>query len=287
MCPVAECVDHAIDLRSHRLRAVDPADARRAAVTVPPASADRPAIELGVWIKHVRFERTRDLAVRNELFDHYAPYARNLAASMYRHGEASREELEQVAYEALLRALDRFETDRRLPFEAYARATILGTLKRHYRDQGWAVRVPRRVHELAGPTRDITERLTHKLARVPLLDEVAEAVGTTADEIREAQTAMARRSTVAMDAPLADDEAGDDRWSRLGSCDAEYGAVENRLALAEAVDHLTEEDRQLLTWYFEEGLTQTQIGERLGTSQMQVSRLLRSVIRRLRVHVCD
>jgi RNA polymerase sigma-B factor len=254
-------------------------DALRAWRTVPrgsSASDDRrtPAVDVGIWAEHVRYARSRHPAVRARLAEEYRGYAVSLARRLHRDGE-SLDDLIQVAMEALLLALDRFDPDRGIPFPAFATPTILGSLKRHYRDHGWSVRVPRRVHEIAVPARKASDRLTHVLGRTPTPAEVGVDVAT----LLAAQEATNARSVSSLDATLGAPERGS---AALASDDTDILRAENRVALAQALQELTEREREILGLYFFDELSQSEIGRRYEVSQMQVSRWITAALRRLR-----
>ena len=209
----------------------------------------------------------------------YSDFATATARRRYRHGEPV-DDLVQVSHEALMLALRRFDPSRRTPFLAFAAPTIVGTLQRHFRDTGWALRVPRQVHELATPQRDAVDMLTQDLGRPPVLTEVADLLGVPIEQLLAADAARHARSTTSIDAPSPDgDEPGS---AALGAVDAGIVGAENRTALRRGLAHLSEEDVRLLTWYYFQEETQSHIAERLGCSQMQVSRLLAQAVQRLR-----
>jgi len=237
-----------------------------------------PGVDVEVWLLHVRYARTRQPEVRAQLVEEYSGYATALARRLHREGEAL-EDLIQVALEALLIALERFDPARGIPFPAFASPTILGSLKRHYRDLGWSLRVPRRVHELAVPARDVADRLTMALGRSPTVAEVARDLGVEEETLLAAQEATHARSVSSLDAPMGD---GERRSDLLGSIDAGLARAENRVALVQALHELTDRDREVLALYFFEDLSQTEIAERYDVSQMQVSRWLTASLRRLR-----
>ena len=245
-------------------------------------TARRPVVEPDLWRLHVRYARTRDEATLTELVERYRPHAEAQARHAYRHGEPI-DDLTQVAYEALVRALHRFRPSLRTPFLAFAKPTIVGSLRRHVRDHGWAIRVPRRVHELASPIRDATELLTHDLGRPPTASEIADVLGVDEREVLEARVAEDVRTTASLDAP--DGASGLQTDQVVGLPDRGFAGIENRTALAQSLERLSDDDRALLHMYFVEERTQTQIAEVLGCSQMQVSRLLRKAVRQLRRHM--
>ena len=254
------------------------ADLARARRSIPPPTANQNPIDIDVWVLHVRYARTHSADVRAQLVDAYRGYAASLARRLHREGEPL-EDLVQVAMEALLLAIERFDPERRLPFPAFATPTIIGSLKRHYRDLGWSMRVPRRVHEIAAPVRETADRLTVSLGRSPLVSEVATELGLTEEQVLEAQEAAYVRSTASLDAPLGENGS---QFEALGANDPGLDLAENRMALIQALGELSDRDRAIVRMSFLEDMTQSEIGEELGVSQMQVSRLLALAVRRLR-----
>jgi RNA polymerase sigma-B factor len=242
----------------------------------------RPAVDEDLWALHVRYARDRDEATLLALVQSYRPHAEAQARRLYRRGEPL-DDLTQVAYEALMLALRRFEPERSKPFLAFAKPTVVGSLRRHFRDSGWALRVPRRVHELSGPVRDAQELLTHDLGRAPSPGEVADFIGVDEREVLEAMTAEDARLTTSLDAP--DPASGLQAEQVIGRPDRGFVGIENRTALFQSLELLSDDDRDLLQMYFVEERTQSQIADVLGCSQMQVSRLLRKAVRSLRRHM--
>jgi len=266
-------------------------DRAHAALTIPADAVDRrwvesrtrrPAVERELWALHVRYARREDADALQALVEQYRGHAEAQARRHYRRGEPV-DDLTQVAYEALLLALKRFDPDRRTPFLAFAKPTIIGSLRRHFRDAGWAIRVPRRVHELSTPVRDAQELLTHDLGRPPSSGEIADFIGVDEREVLEAFTAEDARITTSLDAP--DPASGLQAEQVIGQPDRGFLGIENRTALRQSLELMSEEDCDLLRQYFLEERTQSQIAEVLQCSQMQVSRLLRKAIRRLRRHM--
>jgi RNA polymerase sigma-B factor len=247
-------------------------------------TATRPAVEPEQWELHVRYARDADPDVLATLVEHYRPHAEAHARRHFRHGEPI-DDLTQVAYEALVQALQRFDPARSIPFLAFANPTIVGSLRRHVRDAGWAIRVPRRVHELAAPTRDATELLTHDLGRRPSVGEIADFIGVEEHEVLDAMAADDARTTRSLDAP--DDASGLQAEQVIGRHDRGFAGIENRTGLLQSLERLSEDDRRLLQMYFGDERSQTQIAEVLECSQMQVSRLLRKAIHRLRRQMLD
>ena len=276
------------------LRASDVAsDQARALLTIPidkverrwlAGEAVRPAVDAELWRLHVRYARDRDEQTLVTLVERYRPHAEAQARRHYRRGEPI-DDLTQVAYEALMQALQRFDPDRAKPFLAFAKPTIVGSLRRHFRDAGWAIRVPRRVHELASPVRDAHELLTHDLGRPPSPGEVADLIGVDEHEVLDALRAEEARVTTSLDAP--DPASGLQAEQVIGRPDRGFVGIENRTALLQSLDRLSDDDRALLQMYFMHERTQSEIAEVLGCSQMQVSRLLRRAVRQLRRHMLE
>jgi RNA polymerase sigma-B factor len=274
-------------------RLADATDRARAVMTIPAdlverewimPVARRPAVEVDVWYKHVRYALRRDQEAMEQLVERYRGHAEAQARRLYRRGEPL-DDLTQVALEALLLALRRFDPEQSKPFLAFAKPTIVGSLRRHFRDTGWAIRVPRRVHELATPVRDAQELLTHDLGRPPSPGEVADFIGVPQREVLEAMAAEQARVTSSIDA--TDPTTGIQADQLIGKVDRGYVGIENRAALAQSIELLSEDDRMLLRLYFVEERTQSDVAEVLGCSQMQVSRLLRKAIHRLRRHMVE
>jgi RNA polymerase sigma-B factor len=266
-------------------------DRAHASLTIPSDAVDRrwlesrahrPAVERELWALHVRYARRHDAEALQALVEQYRGHAEAQARRLYRRGEPV-DDLTQVAYEALLLALRRFDPDRSTPFLAFAKPTIVGSLRRHFRDAGWGIRVPRRVHELSTPVRDAQELLTHDLGRPPSPGEIADFIGVDEQEVLEAFTAEDARITTSLDAP--DPASGLQAEQVIGQPDRGFLGIENRTALRQSLQLMSEQDRDLLRRYFLEELTQSQIAEVLQCSQMQVSRLLRKAIHRLRRHM--
>lgn len=266
-------------------------DAAMAAATIPTtafshqwvvSSPVRPAVDPSLWLRHVQYARRRDPEALEELVDYYRPHAQAQARRHFRHGEPI-EDLTQVALEALLLALQRFDPNRRRPFLAFATPTIAGMIRRHFRDTGWSIRVPRRVHELAGPVREARELLTHDFGREPSSAEIADFIGVEESEVLDVLSAEEVRMPNSLDA--VDPTSKLQTEQIIGRPDSGFASIENRTALQQSLELLPEEDRDLLRRYFLEEHTQTEIADQLGCSQMQVSRLLARAIRRLRRHI--
>ena len=226
----------------------------------------------------VEFARTRDPALRDRLVEGHLGLAHQLARRFNNRGE-NLDDLVQVASVALIHAVDRFDPDRGFEFSTFATRTILGELKRHFRDKGWAVRAPRRIQELYLELNAAAESLAQELGRPATVAELAGRTGSTEEAVLEALEAGQGYRATSIDKP--DDREGT-LASRLGDIDAGFGGVDDRQVLGEAMARLPERERSILTMRFVEGLTQSQIAVRVGVSQMHVSRLLSASIAQLR-----
>lgn len=194
-------------------------------------------------------------------------------ARRYRSAGESQEDLVQVAALALVKAVDRFDPTRHTSLSSYAVPTIVGELKRHFRDRSWAVRPPRDLQELALKVMKADTVLGRRLGRSPTVAEVSAELGVTAEQVIEARDAAAAYHAVPLDTPF---EGGDEGRQRpLGGEDPGYLRVEQRALLTALLEELPPREREILHLRFMEDLTQSEIGERLGLSQMHVSRLLR------------
>ena len=248
-----------------------------------PRHGDGLASERELW---ARFAENRDQATREELVRRYLPFAKNLALR-YRGASESFDDLLQVASLGLVNAIDRFEPGRGTPFTAFASPTILGELKRHFRDRVWTVRVPRGLHDrMADVDKAITE-LTKELQRSPSVAQLAERLDLEAGDVLEVLEANHNRRPLSLDRPVGgdDDESPASEW--VGDEDEGFELVEDKLALEGALPHLDERERLVLQLRFVEDMTQSQIAERIGHSQMHVSRILRRTLERIRTEVAE
>ncbi len=229
----------------------------------------------------IRYHLEGDLAAREELVERFLPLARDLALR-YNYTDEPFDDLLQVASLGLIKAIDRFEPGRGTKFTSYAAPTILGELKRHFRDKGWALHVPRDLQERTLAVSRETEALSKRLGRSPKVREVAAALGCSSEQVLEAQEAAASYEAASLDAPTSreDDEAAA-LVDLLGGEDGAYELVESRDAIASTWQALPEIERKVLELRFMQDLTQREIGEQIGYSQMHVSRLLRRALNRL------
>jgi RNA polymerase sigma-B factor len=228
-----------------------------------------------------RYHRTGDLGARRELVERFMPFARELALR-YSYTDEPLDDLIQVASMGLLKAIDRFEPRRGTKFTSYAAPTILGELKRHFRDKGWALHVPRDLQERALAVSRATERLTKQLGRSPKVREIAAALGCSPEQVLEAMEAASSYETGSLDAPVGRvDDDGAALVELLGSEDGSFELVESREAIARTWRALPELEQRVVELRFIQDLTQREIGDRIGYSQMHVSRLLRRALTRL------
>jgi len=222
--------------------------------------------------------RDTDPRAREELMARYLPFARSLA-SRYRGANESFDDLVQVASVGLVNAVNRFEPDKGTPFAAFASPTILGELKRYFRDRVWMVRVPRGLQENIRTVESTSNDLGAELHRNPTIDEIAEHTGMHADEVNEVLVAKQERTPVSLDQP--DDDEGHTPEERVGIKDPNFALVEDKDEIREAMADLSSVERRVLRLRFIEDMTQSEIAERIGYSQMHVSRLLRRSLEQL------
>jgi RNA polymerase sigma-B factor len=229
-----------------------------------------------------RLHRTGDPQAREQLVERFLPLARQLARRYQRGGEPL-DDLVQVASLGLVKAVDRFDPDRATAFSSFAVPTILGELKRHFRDKGWSVRVPRDLQELAVRVDRVSDELSRELGRAPTPAEIAERTGATLEQVLEAREAAGAYRAVSLDRSREDDDEEADAVGRaFGAEDPGFGLAEDAATVARLMRVLGDREREVLRLRFEEDLTQSEIGERVGVSQMHVSRLIRQSIARLR-----
>lgn len=221
------------------------------------------------------YSRERDGPARDELVERYTPFARKLALR-YIHSREPLDDLVQVAYIGLLNAIERFDPGHGKKFTTFAAPTILGELKRYFRDKGWMVHVPRDLQERALAVSRRADELSAELGRSPTVDELAAAMGCTIEQAVEAIEAAENYQLTSLDAPVAPDEEDSCALTEmLGREDDGFELAEERQTLAASWATLTDLERQVLGLRLLHGLTQRQISRRIGYSQMHVSRLLR------------
>ncbi|MBA2555374.1 MAG: SigB/SigF/SigG family RNA polymerase sigma factor [Geodermatophilaceae bacterium] len=227
-------------------------------------------------------DAVRRAAVRDNLVSMHLALARHLAWRFGNRGEPS-EDLAQVAVLGLLKAVVGFDCDRGVDFSSYAVPTIVGELKRHFRDKAWSVQVPRRLKEMRTDVTVASGVLTHRLGRTPTTNDLAVFLDVTEDEIRECQVSSEAYSTLSLSTPVGN---GDDteQWLAdvVGGLDRGMEAVEDREALRPLIRDLPPRERRIIGMRFYENMTQTQIADTVGISQMSVSRLLTHSLAQLR-----
>lgn len=231
------------------------------------------------------YHENGDEASRDELITMYLNLVKYLASRFRNRGEPI-DDLIQVGTIGLIKAIDRFDTGRAVEFTTYATPTIVGELKRYFRDKGWAIKVPRRLQELSFRVNQAIDQLTQKLQRSPTILEIGEYLGVTSEEVLEALETSEAYNFVSLETDRNND--GTDAFSILeyiGEDDQFMAVVDDRATLAEALKYLTPQEQHVLYLRFFQGLTQTEIATSLGISQMQVSRLLRKTLRALREHL--
>ncbi len=192
------------------------------------------------------------------------------------------DDLVQVGYLGLLKAIDRFDPSRGLEFTTFATPTIMGEIKRHFRDKGWSVRVPRRLQELSAKVNQATDTLTSQLQRSPTVAEIADYLDATVDEVLEAMESSSAYSSVSLEAPSGTDD--DDTPSvidRYATEDSDLAFTDDRIIIEEALASFSPREREVIEMRFLKGMTQIEIAEKLGISQVQVSRLLRRTLKKI------
>ena len=247
-------------------------------MSVPQEKADRELLR--------RYHEGGDLEARERLIEQYLPLVRSLARRYSYRGE-QHEDLVQVGCIGLIKAIDRFDIDRGVELTTYATPNIIGEIKRHFRDKGWSVRVPRGLQELNVRLSHLLEELTVQLERSPSIAELAKAADVEEEEVLEALESGQAYATLSLSAPPGggDDSSDLDPLESLGTLEHEYEVSEDRAVLAPGLAALEERERKILHLRFFEGLTQSQIAQQVGISQMHVSRLIRRSLEKLRQEI--
>jgi RNA polymerase sigma-B factor len=243
-------------------------------------SVDRPARD-ELRDKLAEFGKTRDPALRTELIEAHMALAAHLSRRYVNRGEPL-DDLVQVASIALVKAVERFDPARGVEFSTYATHTIVGELKRHFRDKGWAVRAPRRLQELYLCLNQAVSVLSQELGRSPSIPELAAEVGVSTEEALEALEAGHAYRFASLDSPGNGDEERDGLVASLGEVDPGLSGVEDRAILAPLLAALGSREQAIVGMRFFDGLTQSEIATRLGISQMQVCRILARSLETLR-----
>jgi RNA polymerase sigma-B factor len=230
-----------------------------------------------------RYAASGDRHLRDQLVEAHLDLARHLAWRFVNRGEAF-DDLFQVASLALVKAVDRYDPDQGVAFTTFGTRTIVGELKRHFRDRGWAVRAPRRLQELYVNLNSAIGALSQELGRSPTIGELAAHTGAGEEEVIEALEAGRGYRAVSLEAPTADGD-GEPLGERLGTEDVGYSDAERRLDLSPLVERLPPRQQLILELRFVDGLTQSEIARKIGISQMHVSRLLQRSLATLRESV--
>jgi len=264
------------------------------AVSAIAQAAGRPPSALGVpdgpgpeeTLLLREFARTRDQRLKEHLVERFLPLARSLA-SRYRGGGEPMEDLVQIASVGLLNAITRFDPERGFSFATFAVPTILGELRRHFRDRGWAVHVDRGLKERHARVEGAIGELSRRLGRSPSVAEISARVGLSEEDVLEALDAANAHHALSIDAgaPEADEEERPPIVESLGDPEPGYEAIEYGQAIAPVLAELSRRDRRIVHLRFVEDRTQTEIAAQVGVSQMQVSRILRATLERLRERV--
>lgn len=233
----------------------------------------------------VKYRLEGDEDARDELITMYLNLVKYLASRFRNRGEPI-DDLIQVGTIGLIKAIDRFDIERQVEFTTYATPTIVGELKRYFRDKGWAIKVPRRLQELSFKVNQAVDALTQRYQRSPTIAEIGEYLGVTSEEVLEAMETSEAYNFVSLESDRGGD--GSDSFSILeyiGKDDALMAVIDDRTTLSVAFKQLTPQEQRVLYLRFFQGLTQTEIAKQLDISQMQVSRLLRRTLRILRENI--
>ena len=234
-----------------------------------------------------RYHEDGDLAAREELIERYMSLVRSLARRYAYRGEQL-DDLVQIGAIGLIKAIDRFDVERGVELTTYATPNIIGEIKRHFRDKGWSVRVPRGLQELNVQVTKLIEQLTVQLGRSPTIPELAKAAGVEEEQVLEALESGRAYTSVSLSTGGGSDEDGElDPLESLGTIEHEYEISEDRAVLAPGFKVLDERERKILHLRFFSGLTQSQIAAEIGISQMHVSRLIRRSLEKIREEIAE
>lgn len=243
------------------------------------------SIDLFAAMQEAATDEARWLACRDQLVQLHLPLVDHCVRRFLNRGEAY-EDLVQVGAIGLIKAIDRFDTDRGVEFSTYATPTILGEIKRHFRDKGWAIRVPRRLQEIRMSIAGANSELSQRLGRSPTPSEIAGHLEITVEEVLEGIEASNAYATVSLDAPSENDEGSvGNLLDTMGGDDLSLDHIEVRESIRPLIEELPDREKRILLLRFFEGMTQSQIADEIGISQMHVSRLLSKTLARLRASV--
>jgi len=241
-----------------------------------------PRIDDKILLK--RYYEQGDLQARERLIEQYMSLVRSLARRYAYRGEQL-EDLVQIGAIGLIKAIDRFDVSRGVELTTYATPNIIGEIKRHFRDKGWSVRVPRGLQELNVQLSRLVEQLTVQLGRSPTIPELAKAAGAQEEEVLEALESGRAYSSLSLSSGGGDGEDELDPLESIGTIEHQYEVSEDRAVLAPGFRALDERERKILQLRFFDGLTQSQIAQQVGISQMHVSRLIRRSLEKIRAEI--
>ena len=230
------------------------------------------------------YKEKGDEEARDQLIVSHLNLVRFLASKFKNRGEPL-DDLVQVGTIGLIKAIDRFDPERGLEFTTYATPTILGEIKRHFRDKGWSIRVPRRLQELSAKVNQATDELTKELQRTPSTEEVASKLGVTVEEVLEAMESSSAYSSVPLEAGGSDDDDAPAVIDHYASVDQDLAASDDRMVIEDTIKEFSPREQEVIRMRFNDNLTQVEIAKRLGVSQVQVSRLLRRTLKKLQEKV--
>jgi RNA polymerase sigma-B factor len=234
-----------------------------------------------------RYHEDGDLQAREQLIEQYMSLVRSLARRYSYRGEQV-EDLVQIGAIGLIKAIDRFDLERGVELTTYATPNIIGEIKRHFRDKGWSVRVPRGLQELNVQLSRLVEQLTVQLSRSPTIPELAKAAGVEEEEVLEALESGRAYTSLSLSVGGGGGDDDDlDPLESLGTEEHQYEVSEDRAVLAPGFKVLDERERKILQLRFFEGLTQSQIAQQVGISQMHVSRLIRRSLEKIRETIAE
>jgi len=231
-----------------------------------------------------RYHEDGDLRAREQLIEQYMSLVRSLARRYSYRGEQL-EDLVQIGAIGLIKAIDRFDLERGVELTTYATPNIIGEIKRHFRDKGWSVRVPRGLQELNVQLSRLVEQLTVQFGRSPTIPELAKAAGAQEEEVLEALESGRAYSSLSLSVGGSGDDDELDPLESIGTEEHQYEVSEDRAVLAPGFRALDDRERRILQLRFFEGLTQSQIAQQVGISQMHVSRLIRRSLEKIRAEI--
>lgn len=228
-----------------------------------------------------RYKQEGDEEAREQLIESHLNLVRFLASKFKNRGEPL-DDLIQVGSLGLIKAIDRFDPARGLEFTTFATPTIMGEIKRHFRDKGWSVRVPRRLQELSSRVNQVSDALTGELNRTPTVEEVAARIGSSVEEVLEAMESSSAYSSVPLEAGgSGEEDEAPSVIDRFVTSDEDLEASDDRIVIEDAIAEFSPREQEAIRMRFIEGLTQVEIAERLGISQVQVLRLLRRSLKKI------